>query len=86
VIAASTLAARAPHGWPVMSGAFTLIKAVPTDTERVCAAFEALATKIQRRDGCHRVEALQKAVDEHPREYEAYCRAFGDHASLNERR
>jgi transposase len=46
---------------------FRLIKAVPVDPARVCAAFEALATRvIQKRDRCDRMTALQRAVDEKP--------------------
>jgi len=55
-----------------------LIKATPIDADAVASAFEALATKIQIRDGgCDRVTALQRAVDEHPKAFEAYCRAMG---------
>jgi hypothetical protein len=51
---------------------YKLIKTRPVDP---CAVFEALATRIQRRDRCDRVTALQRAVDEHPEQFEAYCRA-----------
>ena len=56
---------------------FTLIKAPPRDADAVAVAFEALATAIQRRDRCARVEALQRAVDEHPEAFERYCRVVG---------
>jgi predicted LPLAT superfamily acyltransferase len=54
-----------------------LIPAAPLDRDAVASAFEALATKIQRRDHVDRVTALQRAVDEHPARYEEYVRAFG---------
>jgi hypothetical protein len=37
--------------------AYVVIKAIPIDPARVCAAFERLADAIQKRDRCHRVEA-----------------------------
>ena len=36
-----------------------------------------LATIIQKRDGCDRVSALQRAVDENPARFEDYCHAVG---------
>jgi len=54
-----------------------LIKGAPADASRTGAAFLRLADAIQRRDECSRVEALQRAVDEHPISFEEYCRAFG---------
>ena len=54
---------------------FRLIRA--SDRDAVAAAFEALATEIQARDRCDRVTALQRAVDENPERFEAYCRAMG---------
>jgi hypothetical protein len=59
-----------------MSEGFTLIKAAPVDPATVCDRFEELATRIQRRDRCDRVTALQKAVDENPGAFEQYCRAM----------
>ena len=50
------------------------------------AEFTRLADQIQARDGCHRVTALQKAIDEHPDRYAEYCRAFADHGSLSDER
>jgi hypothetical protein len=41
------------------------------------AEFTRLADEIQRRDRCRRVVALQRAADEIPREFDAYCRALG---------
>jgi|HubBroStandDraft_6_1064221.scaffolds.fasta_scaffold1467342_1 hypothetical protein len=54
--------------------AYKLIKNRPVDP---IGAFEALATRIQKRDRCDRVTALQKACDENPGAFEAYCRAIG---------
>jgi len=61
----------------MLATASRLIKAVPIDADAVATAFEARATKIQCRDGCRRVVALQRAIDEHPKAFEAYCRAMG---------
>jgi len=60
---------------PQSSGS-RLIKGKPLDRGAVCSAFEALATKIQRSDGCDRVTALQRAVDENPEQFAEYCRAM----------
>jgi hypothetical protein len=38
--------------------------------------FLALADAIQRRDGCPRLEALQRACDEHPAAFENYVAAM----------
>jgi len=59
-----------------MRSASRLIKAIPVDHDAVAAAFEALATAIQRRDDCDRLTALQRAVDENPKAFEAYFRAM----------
>lgn len=61
---------------PATVNTFTLIKAPPIDADAICAAFEALATAIQRRDRCDRVTALQRAIHEHPKAFEAYYRAM----------
>ena len=55
---------------------FTLIKRTPAAVDAV-ECFYALATQIQRRDRCDRVEALQRACHEHPDRFEEYCRAGG---------
>jgi hypothetical protein len=55
---------------------YRLIKAAPADPAAVLDAFEALATRTQNRDGCDRVAALQRAVDENPDAYAAYCCAL----------
>jgi len=55
---------------------FRLIPAVPIDRNRMAAAFEALATRIQQRDHCDRVTALQRAVDENPERFDEYVRAM----------
>ena len=54
--------------------AFRLIRAPRRDAE---AAFLAIVDKIQRRDGCDRVRALQAACDENPDAYSRYVEAFG---------
>src|SRR5262245_42419217 len=46
-----------------------------TVADAATTAFEAL-TSNKHRDGCDRVTALQRSVDENPRAYEAYCRAM----------
>jgi hypothetical protein len=56
---------------------YRLIPAAPVAPDDVAASFEALATRIQRRDRCHRVRALQRTVDEQPARYVECCRAFG---------
>jgi hypothetical protein len=61
---------------------YRLIPAVPVDPDDFASSFEAIATRIQTRDRCDRVTALQRAIDENPERYSEYCRAFGDHASL----
>jgi hypothetical protein len=57
------------------AGTFTLIRAT-VDRDGIIDAFEALATQIQARDDCHRVTALQRAVDENPERFEEYARAM----------
>jgi hypothetical protein len=59
-----------------LRSASRLIKAIPVDHDAVAAAFEALATAIQHRDGCDRVTALQRAVDENPQAFRAYGRSM----------
>jgi hypothetical protein len=54
---------------------FRLIPAT-VDRDGVADAFEALATKIQLRDRCDRVTALQRAIDENPDRFEEYTRAM----------
>jgi hypothetical protein len=56
---------------------YRLIPAEPVDPDDIASSFEALATRIQKRDGCDRVTALQRAVDENPGAFDAYCRTFG---------
>ena len=56
---------------------FRLIPAAPIDADAVISAFEAHATTIQKRDGCARVTALQRTVDDNPAAFAEYCRAFG---------
>jgi hypothetical protein len=53
-----------------------LIKATPVDPDVVATAFESVVTKIQRRDRCDRVTALQRAVDENPAAFEEYARVM----------
>jgi hypothetical protein len=55
---------------------FTLIKAPPVDANRVVAAFTRLVDQIQARDDCSRLEALQRASDEHTAAFEEYLKAF----------
>lgn len=55
---------------------FRLIPAAPFDASRVIAAFERVADAVQARDKCSRVEGLQRACDEKPELFDAYCRAF----------
>jgi len=69
--------ARAREHVRESSSSFRLIKAAPLDRDAVAAAFEALATKLQQRDGSDRVTALQRAIDEHPERFAEYCRATG---------
>jgi hypothetical protein len=56
---------------------FRLLSAPPVDANRVIAAFMRLVDAIQVRDGCDRIEALQRASDEHPAAYAQYLLAFG---------
>jgi hypothetical protein len=64
------------------SPSFRLIKAMAIDPDLVIEAFEALATKIQNRDGCSRVTALQQTIDENPEKYSQYCWAMGQASDL----
>ena len=48
----------------------------PADVVASSFSFEQLVDAIERRDRCHRVKALQRAIDENPRRFEEYCRAF----------
>jgi hypothetical protein len=45
---------------------FTLIKVGPVDPARVCAAFEALATRIQNHDRCDRVTGVAAGRQREP--------------------
>ena len=53
-------------------------RAITTDTpaDVIASSFEQLVDAIERRDRCHRVEALQRAIDENPSQFDEYCRAF----------
>lgn len=48
---------------------FRLLPAPPVDPNRVIAAFVRLVDAIQARDDCNRIEALQRASNEHPTAY-----------------
>jgi hypothetical protein len=52
---------------------FRLIPAEPVGPDAIAASFEALVTRIQTRDDCHRIEALERAVEESPERFAEYC-------------
>ena len=59
-----------------MTGAIRLFPGERRAREPV-AAFLAVTDAIERRDRCGRLEALQRACDEAPAAFDAYCRVMG---------
>ena len=60
---------------PMFAQRYRLMPAAPVAPDVVAALFEALATRIQRRGRCHRVTALQRALDEKPDRFPCYYAA-----------
>ena len=48
----------------------------PLNPEEIAVAFARIADRIQKRTSCTRLEALQRACDDHPQAYVKYLAAI----------